>query len=328
MLSVPALDPWPRIGYHGVGFAGVILVTSISNLSPARPRRSVIYMPSSNARALEKAKSLAADGLIFDLEDAVAPDAKTKARATAVAAAKSGAYEKREVFIRANGLDTPWGDDDIAAIASSGADGVVLPKVNGPDDVRRADKMLRSAGAPDDLVLWAMMETPAGILAAAAIAAASPRLSGLIVGTADLAKDLHCSHPADRWPMLSALQTCVLAARAHGLFILDGVHVDLDDDQGFEAVCRQGKALGFDGKTLIHPKQIAMANSVFGPSADEVAHAHRLVAAHKEALAAGKGITVVDSRLVESLHVREAERLIAAADLILDLEPDSTSGQT
>jgi len=286
----------------------------------ARPRRSVIYMPSSNARALEKAKSLPADGVIFDLEDAVAPDAKIEARTAAVNAAQSGAYGKREVLIRVNSLDAPWGPDDIAAAASSGADGVVLPKVNCPGDVQRADKMLRNAGAPDALALWAMIETPAGVLSAANIAAANPRLSGLIVGTADLAKDLHCAHPADRGPMLLALQTCVLAARAHDLFVLDGVHIDLDDEQSFEAVCHQGKALGFDGKTLIHPKQIDTANSVFGPSDDAVRNAHRLVEAHKEALAAGKGITVVDGRLVESLHVREAERLIAAANLISDLE--------
>jgi citrate lyase subunit beta / citryl-CoA lyase len=302
-------------------------VTSQSNSRRVRPRRSIIYMPSSNARALEKAKSLAADGLIFDLEDAVAPDVKVEARAAAVAAAKSGAYGKREVLIRVNGLDTPWGADDLAAVASSGANGVVLPKVNSPSDVHRADEALRDAGAPNALVLWAMMETPAGIIAAASIAAASSRLSGLIVGTADLAKDLHCAHPADRWPMLSALQTCVLAARAHGLFVLDGVHVDLDDEQGFETVCRQGKDLGFDGKTLIHPKQIAVANSVFGPSTEEVAHAQRLVEAHKKALDAGEGITVVDGRLVESLHVREAERLIAAADLISELERGSAAGQ-
>lgn len=300
-------------------------MSSTFNLAQARPRRSVIYMPSSNARALEKAKSLSADGLIFDLEDAVAPDAKIEARTAAVNAAQSGAYGKREVLIRANGLDTTWGPDDVAAIASSGADGIVLPKVSDPNDVHHADKMLREAGAPDALTLWAMIETPAGVLSAANIVAANQRISGLIVGTADLAKDLHCAHPTDRGPMQMALQTCVLAARANNLFVLDGVHVDLGDDQGFEAVCHQGKALGFDGKTLIHPKQIETANSVFGPSDDEIRHARRLVEAHKDALAAGKGITVVDGRLVESLHVREAERLIAAAELISSLERSARS---
>lgn len=302
-------------------------MTSSSNSGRARPRRSMIYMPSSNARALEKAKTLSADGLIFDLEDAVAPEAKSSARTAAVAAAKSGAYGNREVLIRVNGLDTEWIAEDVNAVAASGAHGVVVPKVNGAEDVRRADQMLRDAGAPDGLALWAMMETPKGIISAAEIAA-GPRLAGMIAGTADLAKDLHCTHPSDRWPMLSALQACVLAARAYGLWVLDGVHVDLDDELGFEAACRQGKALGFDGKTLIHPKQIAGANKVFAPSVEDVERARRLVAAHKEALAAGKGITVVDGRLVESLHVFEAERLIAAAEMIAGLEQDAVTGQT
>lgn len=290
-----------------------------------RPRRSVLYMPASNPRALEKARTLAVDGLIFDLEDAVAPDAKPAARAAAVAAANSKTYGKREVLIRANGLDTPWAGGDLAAIATSAADGVVLPKVNGPDDVRLADDMLRKAGAPDHLKLWAMMETPRGILAAAAIAAAGPRIAGMIIGTADLSKDLHCAHPADRAPMLSALQLCVLAARAYGLFILDGVHVDLDDDVGYAAVCQQGRALGFDGKTLIHPKQVAAANAAFAPSATELERARRIVAAHKEAAAKGQGVTLLDGRLVEVLHVAEAERLMAQAETIAALERDHTA---
>ncbi len=302
-------------------------MTSSSNPGPVRPRRSMIYMPSSNVRALEKAKTLSADGVIFDLEDAVAPEAKSSARTAAVAAAHSGAYGKREVLIRVNGLDTEWIADDIKAAATSGADGIVLPKVNSAQDIQRADQSLREAGAPEDLGLWAMMETPKGILAAAEIAACA-RVVGMIAGTADLAKDLHCAHPADRWPMLSALQACVLAARAHECWVLDGVHVDLEDSEGFETACRQGKALGFDGKTLIHPKQIPAANTVFAPSAAEVERARRLVAAHKEARAAGKGITVVDGRLVESLHVLEAERLIAAAEMIADLEQDAAVSQT
>ena len=301
---------------------------SSSKLGGGRPRRSVIYMPSSNTRALEKAKTLPVDGLIFDLEDAVAPDAKAGARAAAVAAARSGAYGKREMLIRVNGLDTEWGADDIGAVAASGADGVVLPKVNGPDDVWRADDMLRGAGAPGTLVLWAMMETPKGMIAAADIAAACPRLAGMIAGTADLATDLHCAHPADRWPMLSALQVCVLAARAHDLWVLDGVHVDLDDESGFETACRQGKALGFDGKILIHPKQINIANDIFAPAPDEVDRARRMVAAHKEALAVGKGMAVFNGRLVESLHVRAAERLIAAADTIAALAHESAADQS
>ena len=303
-------------------------MTSPDNSSSARPRRSMIYMPASNARALEKAKSLPADGLIFDLEDAVAPDAKSQARSAAVDAAQSQAYGAREVLIRVNGLDTSWGADDITAAALSRADGLVLPKVNSANEILRAEEALRAAGAPHTLSLWAMIESPQGVLAAANIAEASSRLAGFIIGTADLAKDLHCAHPADRWPMLTALQMCVLAARANGLIALDGIHVDLDDEEGLEAACRQGKDLGFDGKTLIHPKQISIANTVFAPSAAEVEHAHRLVKAHKDALAAGQGITVVDGRLIESLHVREAERVIAAAERIESLERAGNSNQT
>ena len=286
----------------------------------ARLRRSMLYMPASNARALEKARTLPTDALVFDLEDAVAPDAKIAARAAAVAAANSKAYGQREVLIRANALDTAWCADDIAAAATSGADGVVLPKVNGPDDIRTAAGMLRAAGAPAHFALWAMMETPRGILAAAAIAESSPRLAGFLIGTADLAKDLHCAHPADRAPMLYALQACVLAARAFDLFVLDGVHVDLDDEAGFNAACQQGRAMGFDGKTLIHPRQVAGANVAFAPSAREIARAQNIVAAHKEAAAQGKGVTVLDGRLVEVLHVREAERLLAHADMIAERE--------
>jgi citrate lyase subunit beta/citryl-CoA lyase len=280
----------------------------------------MLYMPASNARALEKAKTIAADGLIFDLEDAVTPDAKPTARLSAVAAVTSKAYGRREVMIRANALDTSFCRDDLMAIATSGADGVVLPKVNDAGDVRQAAELLSSAGAPATLAIWAMMETPRGIMNVREIAQASPRLAGLCVGTADLAKDLHCAHPADRAPMLMALQTCIMAARAHGLFVLDGVHVDLDDDKGYEAACRQGRALGFDGKTLIHPKQVAVANAVFAPGEDEIVQAKRIVAAHQEAATLGRGVTLLDGRLIEVLHVAEAKRLLAFADEIAALE--------
>ncbi len=285
-----------------------------------RPRRSVLYMPSSNARALDKAKTLAADGLIFDLEDAVAPEAKITARAAAVSAANSKGYGKREILIRVNGLDTQWFEDDLKAVAKSAADGVVVPKINRPDDVRRIDQVLRSNGARDDLMIWPMMETPRAILAADAIAGAGPRLAGFLMGTADLAKDLHCAHPADRAPMLYALQHCLLAARAHGLLILDGVHIDLDDEAGFAAACAQGRAMGFDGKTLIHPRQISAANAAYAPSPVELEGARRLVAAHKEAAAKGQGVTLLDGRLVEVLHVQQAERLMAQADVIAQMD--------
>ncbi len=281
-----------------------------------RPRRSALYMPASNARALEKAKTLAADTVIFDLEDAVAPDAKTSARAAAVAAVKGGGYGAREILIRVNALDTPWAADDIAAAALSGADGIVVPKVGSADGVRRASQQLGDARAPDAFSLWAMIETPRGVLAVQDIAAADSRLAGLIVGTADLAKDLQCAHPADRWPMLQALQMCVLAARAYDLAVLDGVHLEIADMGAFDAACHQGRALGFDGKTLIHPSQIAGANAAFGPSEEELARARRIVAAHDAAAAQGHGVTLLDGRLVESLHVKEAERLLAQADLI------------
>ena len=285
----------------------------------ARPRRSVLYMPASNSKALEKAKTLRADSYIFDLEDAVAPDAKADARAAAVTAVQSKAYGVREILIRTNALDTAWARDDIFAAARSGVDGVVIPKTQNAADVQRVDAMLHDAGAPASLALFAMIESPQAVLDAAAIARACPRLAGLIVGTNDLAKDLHCAHPADRWPMMHALQHCVLAARAAGIAILDGVHLDLNDEPGLEHACRQGRDLGFDGKTLIHPKQIEAANIAFAPSASEIDRARRIVAAHTEAMAKGQGVTLVDGRLVEGLHVLEAERLLAHAAAIAAL---------
>jgi citrate lyase subunit beta/citryl-CoA lyase len=276
----------------------------------------MLYMPASNARALEKARTLAADALIFDLEDAVAPDAKLAARDAAVAAAQSKRYGAREVLIRVNALDTTWALGDIAAAALSQADGVVLPKVNGPEDIARFDALLAGSGAPSTMMMWVMMETPRAILAAAQIAAASPRLAGFLVGSADLAKDLRAGHPRDRATMLTSLQLCVLAARAYGRAVVDGVFFEIDDASGFEASCRQGRALGFNGKTLIHPNQIAVANEVYAPSPAELDHARRVIAAHAAASRAGKGITVLDGRLVEVLHVREAERLLAQAEAI------------
>lgn len=274
-------------------------------------------MPASNAKALEKAKTLRADCFIFDLEDAVAPDAKPSARTAAVAAAQSKSYGAREILIRVNGLDTAWAKEDLQAVAASGADGVVIPKVQSAADVHQVIAMLQ--GAPSSLALWVMIESPQAVLSAAAIACASPRLAGLIVGTNDLAKDLHCAHPADRWTMMHALQQCVLAARAAGIMALDGVHLDLEDEAGLEKACRQGRDLGFDGKTLIHPKQIDAANVAFAPSSVELDRAQRLVAAHAEAASNGQAVTLVDGRLVEALHVQEAQRLLAQASAIAAL---------
>jgi citrate lyase subunit beta/citryl-CoA lyase len=281
-----------------------------------RLRRSVLFMPASNARALDKARTLPADALVFDLEDAVAPDAKPEARRMAVAAARAGGYAPREVVVRVNALDTPWGRDDLAAIAQSGVDAVLLPKVESAAAVQDALAVLDAAGAPCGLAIWAMLETPRGVLRAEAIAAASPRVAALVMGTSDLTKDLRARHTPDRLPLVTSLGLCVLAARAHGLAALDGVHLDLDDEAGFLAACRQAAAMGFDGKTLIHPKTIAGANDAFSPSADEVARARRIIDAHADAVARGQGVVVVDGRLVENLHVEDARRLDALAAAI------------
>ena len=281
-----------------------------------RPRRSALYMPGSNPRALEKARELACDVVVMDLEDAVAPDAKDTARETIAGALLSGGYGCRELVLRVNGLDTAWGYADLAFAAGQPFDAVLLPKVESADTVRRAEAVLAAHGAPEGLALWCMMETPRGVLAATEIAASTPRLAGLVMGTSDLAKDLHCLHTRDRPPFVTALGLCLLAARAHDLAILDGVYLDLGDDEGFMASCRQGVEFGFDGKTLIHPKTIAAANSAFSPSAADLAWARRITAAHAAVAAEGKGVLLVDGKLVEALHVAEASRLVALAERI------------
>ncbi|MCW8836776.1 MAG: CoA ester lyase [Rhodospirillales bacterium] len=282
----------------------------------ARPRRSVLYMPGSNPRALEKGRTLGADALILDLEDAVAPDAKEVARAQVCEAVGAGGYGHREIFIRINGLNTPWGHDDIVAVATSGADAVLLPKIESADMVRQAATILQAAGAPDSLAIWCMMETPRGMLHAEEIADSTPRMGGFVMGTSDLAKDLYCAHTRDRLPMITSLGLCMLAARAAGIAILDGVYLDLDDSEGFEYACRQGVELGFDGKTLIHPKQLDAANTAFAPSEAEVAWSRKIIAAHAEAEKAGKGVLLVEGKLIENLHVESAKRLVAMAEAI------------
>jgi citrate lyase subunit beta/citryl-CoA lyase len=284
--------------------------------APIRPRRSLLFMPASNPRALEKARDLPADGLIFDLEDAVAPDAKDGARAVIATALATGGYRPREVVVRVNALDTVWGHADLAVVAVWPIDAVLLPKVENADRVRLTVDLLDRFGAPPDLAVWCMIETPKGVLAAAEIAGASPRVGTLVMGTSDLAKDLHTRETRDRLPLMTALGLVLLAARAHEIAILDGVHLDLADEEGFAAACRQGRELGFDGKTIIHPKQIDAANAAFAPSADEIARARKLIAAYAEANAGGKGITVVDGRLVEALHVADARRVLALAEAI------------
>jgi citrate lyase subunit beta/citryl-CoA lyase len=285
-----------------------------------RPRRSVLYMPGANTRALEKARTLSADALIFDLEDAVAPDAKETARANVVAAAASKAYGKREIAIRCNGLATPWGKADIAAIARSGADAVLVPKVERAAEVANVVALLDAAGAPASMAVWAMMETPKGILRAEEVAGAHPRLTLFVMGTNDLVKDMRARHTPMRLPMVTALGLGMLAARAHGLTILDGVYNDIQDAEGFRAVCQQGLEMGFDGKTLIHPSQVEPCNEVFAPSAQELEMAGKIVAAFKAAQAEGKGVVTVDGRMIENLHVEQAERALALAAAIKELQ--------
>ncbi len=286
----------------------------------ARPRRSVLYMPGSNARALEKAKGLAADALILDLEDAVSPDAKETARQQVCAAASEGGYGKREILIRVNGLNTPWGYADVAAAAKSGADAILIPKVESADMVRQVEAIMDASGAPAEMSIWCMMETPRGMLRAEEIADATPRLGGFVMGTSDLAKDLHCAHTPMRLPMIASLNLCILAARAAGIAIVDGVYLDLNDAEGYAAHCQQGLELGFDGKTLIHPKQIDAANETFAPNEEAVAWSRKIIEAHAEAEKEGKGVVLVDGKLIENLHVENAKRLIALADAIDEMK--------
>jgi citrate lyase subunit beta / citryl-CoA lyase len=286
-----------------------------------RPRRSVLFLPGSNPRALEKARALPADGLIFDLEDAVAPAAKEAARAAVAAALTAGGYAPRERVLRVNPLASAWGPGDLAAAATLPIDAVLLPKVESARSVRLAIDLLDAQGAPPELAVWCMIETPLGVLAAAEIAGASPRVTALVLGTSDLTNDLHAREAKDRLPLLTALGLVLLAARAHGRAVLDGVHLDLADAEGFAQACRQGSSLGFDGKTLIHPSQIAPANAAFAPTEEEVARARRIVAAYDEASAGGHGAVRIAGRLVEALHVEEAHRTLALAAAVAERQP-------
>jgi citrate lyase subunit beta/citryl-CoA lyase len=278
------------------------------------PLRSVLYMPSSNAKALEKAKTLPIDGVIFDLEDAVAPDAKPAAREAAVAAASSGEYGQRTLTVRVNGIGTAWHDDDIVAAAQAGPHGVVVPKVNTADEVRALVDALERAGAPDHTRLWAMVETPEAIFNVREIAAASDRLAVLVMGTNDLVKELYAEHVPGRAPLLTSLSLSVLAARAAGVAILDGVHNDVKDTEGFLAECQQGRELGFDGKTLIHPGQVDGANEAFAPSAEAVEDARGVLEAWEQGR--GTGVVTYRGRMIENLHVESARRTLAIDEAI------------
>jgi citrate lyase subunit beta/citryl-CoA lyase len=283
-----------------------------------RPRRSVLYMPSSNERALEKAKSLPVDGLILDLEDAVAPDAKESARDNACAAAASGDYGRREVTIRVNGMDTVWHDADMAAACQAGPDAIVVPKVDSAEAVRVLVAAMERHGAPDRTTLWAMVETPVAMLHAEEIAAASERLTVLVMGTNDLAKELYAEHVPGRHPLLTGLGLALLAARATGKAIVDGVYNDVQDTDGFLAECRQGREMGFDGKTLIHPGQVAGANEAFAPSAQAVEDARGILQAWEEGQ--GSGVVTYRGRMVENLHVESARRALSVHEAITALE--------
>lgn len=284
-----------------------------------RPRRSVLYMPGANARAMEKARSIPADAVILDLEDAVAPDAKATARDQVCAALAAGGYGKRELIVRINGLDTPWGADDMAAVAKAGPDAILAPKINDAASVQQLVAAMDAAGAPATTALWCMMETPIGILNAREIAAASPRVAVWVMGTNDIAKDTGAHHTPMRLPMITALGLCMLAARAWGIQILDGVYNDIKDEDGFRAICQQGLELGFDGKTLIHPSQVEPCNDVFSPTAAQIEVAGRIVAAFEEAQREGKGVVTVDGRMIENLHVEQARRQLAMSAAIRDL---------
>lgn len=287
------------------------------------PRRSVLYMPGANERALEKAKTLPADALILDLEDSVAPDAKAEGRERVCAAVAAGGYGRRELTIRVNALDTEWHADDLRAVAGVGPAAVVVPKVDSAAEVHAVEAALDAAGAPERTAIWAMLETPVAMLRAHEIAAASPRLTVLVMGTNDLAKELHAEHVPGRAPLLGGLSLALLGARAAGKVILDGVYNQVRDLDGFAAECRQGREFGFDGKTLIHPGQIAPCNEIFAPSDTEVEHARTVIAAFEAAAAEGRGVVTVDGRMIENLHVNNARRVLAV-DAAIRAAGDST----
>lgn len=284
-----------------------------------RPFRSVLYIPASKDRALAKAAEIAADAIIFDLEDAVAPDEKVAARATLAAALAEFDYGRRARLIRVNALDTDWGPGDVEALAALRPEAILLPKVEGPAQVEALARRLDARPETADTRIWAMMETCAGVLNAAAIARA-PRMAGFVMGTNDLVKEMGCRPGPDRLPLMVALQTCLMAARTAGILAIDGVYNAFRDDEGLARECRQGRDLGFDGKSLIHPLQVETANRLFAPEPEALDLARRQIAAHAEALARGEGVAVVDGRIVENLHIVTARRLLAQAEAIAALE--------
>jgi citrate lyase subunit beta/citryl-CoA lyase len=285
-----------------------------------RPRRSVLYMPGSNSRAHEKAQALPVDGIIFDLEAATAPDAKEAGRATVCETVRTRDYGLREKIVRVNGLNTPWGYEDIVQASKCGADAILIPKVESGDTVLQTLRIMEASGAPASMEVWAMIETPKAILRIEEIAASTARLGCFVMGTSDLVNDLHAQHTRDRLPVLASLSMCLLAARAYDLAIVDGVHIDLNDEEGYLFACRQGAELGFDGKTLIHPKQVAAANEAFAPSAKDIEWSRRIMVAFEEALAQKKSVLQVDGKLIEDLHIAGAKRVLKLAEAIEKLK--------
>ena len=284
-----------------------------------QPRRSALYMPGANQKALDKAKTIPTDSVIFDCEDSVSPDMKSVAREAVAAAVASGEYGGRELTIRVNGIDTEWFEADVRSAAAAGPAAIVVPKVNSVADVVKVERLLEASGAPDHTRIWAMLETPPAIEAAVDIAQSSERLAVLVMGTNDLAKELHAALVPGRHPLLWGLGRCVNAARVAGKVILDGVYNDVKNPEGFAAECQQGAEMGFDGKTLIHPTQVEPCNTAFSPSPDEIEHAGRVIEAFEAAQREGLGVVTVDGRMIENLHVDNARRALAIAAAIADL---------
>ncbi|TXJ06649.1 MAG: CoA ester lyase [Aeromicrobium sp.] len=286
-------------------------------MTDIRPRRSVLYMPGANERALEKAKSIDADALILDLEDSVAPDSKIAGRENVCAAVRSGEYGHRELAIRVNSIGTEWHDDDIAATSAAGPDAILVPKVESAAQVLELVAKMEAAGAPESTQLWAMIETPKALLHAEEIAAAHERLTVIVMGTNDVVNETYGLHVPGRNPVvLTSLSWTLLAVRAAGKVIIDGVYNNVKDPEGFDAEARQGREMGFDGKTLIHPNQVEPANVAFSPSEADIERARDMISTFEEAKAEGKGVVTFNGKMVEELHIRDAKRILAFADAL------------
>lgn len=295
---------------------------------PTRPRRSALFMPGDSVRTHRKARSLPVDVVILDLEDATSPAKKDIARQEVISTLREGGFGHREVVVRVNGLGTPWSDEDLEVLATVPLDAVLLPKVEDAAAVQEMNGRMDALGFPSQVAMWCMLETPLGVLHAERIAAGGGRLTTLVVGTSDLTKALRARHTRERTALLSSLSQCLLAGRAHGLTVLDGVHLDIQDPEGFLDTCRSGRTMGFDGRTLIHPSQIDVCNEQYAPSAKEIAEAARIVEAFQEGERAGRGVVVVDGRLIERLHADEAARTLTLAEQIESRNPTRAEAGT